>query len=44
MPGKKMLIYRDLFYADDTHARLELDDLVNKQKRIPVRQYLLNSE
>ena len=42
MSGKKRLIDRHLLDADDTNARLKLDDLVHQQERKPVRQDLLN--
>jgi hypothetical protein len=41
MAGEKRLVDRDLFDADYTHPRLELDDAVDQQKRVPVGQYLL---
>ena len=44
MSGKEGFVYRDLFYADDTYAGLKLNDLIYKQKRVPMRQYLLYSD
>ena len=42
MSAKEVLVDRYLLYANDPYARLKLDDLVNEQKRVPVRQYSLD--
>jgi len=44
MADEKLLVGRDLLYAHDTHARLELDDLVDEQERVAVREDLLDSD
>lgn len=42
MPGKERLVYRNLFDSDNARLWFQLDDLVYKQERMPVRQYFLD--
>lgn len=44
MTGEKMFVNRNLLYAENTDTRFELDDLIDKQKRIAVRQYFGNRD
>jgi hypothetical protein len=43
MTIEEFLINGHLFDAHDARPRFELDDLIDEQKRVPMRQDLLNS-
>lgn len=42
MPREEMFIDGHLLHADNTYSRIEFDYLIDKQKWISVRQYLLD--